>query len=309
MSIDLLVADLAARQLGVFTRAQVSRVGVTDDMIRGRVGNGRWGVMHPGVFRLAGTPPTYEQARLASWLAAGPGAAVSFDAAGHVWELPGVRPALDVSVLVPRQPRLRGVSVHRVRALDPVDVVRRDSLAVTTPTRTLLDLAGRLEPPRLERAVDHCLSRRLTTVPYLARRIAAIGPRGRAGVVQLGEILAARPPGFRPPESDFERALVAALAGLPGPPAITQYEVILPDGRVIRFDVAYPDDWVALEGDSYTYHSSHTDWARDQTKRNMLVAIGWRVLPITYYDVTQRRAWVREIVQRARNRELCARTG
>jgi predicted transcriptional regulator of viral defense system len=47
--------------------------------------------------------------------------------------------------------RRAGLRVHRARTLDLRDVTRRDAIPVTTPARTLVDLAGMLAPRALRR--------------------------------------------------------------------------------------------------------------------------------------------------------------
>jgi hypothetical protein len=47
-----------------------------------------------------------------------------------------------------------GIVVHRSRALSGAEVERHDGISVTTPARTLLDIAGVLAPRPLERAVE-----------------------------------------------------------------------------------------------------------------------------------------------------------
>jgi len=41
-------------------------------------------------------------------------------------------------------------------------------------------------------------------------------------------------------------------------------------------------------------------WAMDHTKRAVLVAMGWRILPVTDFDVCERPEWIVELVARAR---------
>ncbi|MFN2590069.1 MAG: endonuclease domain-containing protein [Actinomycetota bacterium] len=86
-----------------------------------------------------------------------------------------------------------------------------------------------------------------------------------------------------------------AGAPTPDPPA---------GGRTARVDFAFPRARLALEADSYRYHSSPRDWSRDRTRHNALIAAGWRVLPITYSDLVGNPAGVAE--QIARCLDVCA---
>ena len=67
----------------------------------------------------------------------------------------------------------------------------------------------------------------------------------------------------------------------------TQYEVVLPGGRRVVLDYAFPEVLLALEADSYRHHSSRIDWSRDRTRNRLLTAIGWRILPVTWDDLAE----------------------
>ena len=66
-----------------------------------------------------------------------------------------------------------------------------------------------------------------------------------------------------------------------------QYEVALPSGRTARLDFAYPQRLVALEADSYRWHTGRASWARYLTRNRTLTAMGWRIIPVTWEDLTQ----------------------
>ena len=303
MDTDLRIAAIAARQHSVFTRAQATDAGATRAMVRSRLATGRWGEIHRNVYRLAGSDPSWEQHLFAAWLGGGEGAVLSHAAAASIWEVPGTAHHLELSVPEARQPRLRGVVVHRVSQLRSVDRVERSGLLVTTPTRTVIDLCGS-DPALAERALDHCLSRRLTTADYLDRQLDSMGRQGRRECTPLDELLRARPTRHRPPESEFERRLLALLARLPGPPPIPQYEIRLPDGRRRRLDAAWPHARLGIEAMSYLYHSSLTHWSADQSRDVELIAAGWRILPVTWVDLSERPDWLLGLVTRARSTEV-----
>jgi hypothetical protein len=60
-----------------------------------------------------------------------------------------------------------------------------------------------------------------------------------------------------------------------------------------------PLHFVALEADSYRHHSSLTSWSKDRTRNNGVVALGYRLLSVTWLDVKKRPAAVAEILGRA----------
>jgi hypothetical protein len=87
---------------------------------------------------------------------AGDGALVSHHAAAALWEFDGVR-APKVELWVPEKCWVRSplVSVHRGTRLDRADRTTLEGIPITTVTRTLIDMAGRLEDHRLLAITDH----------------------------------------------------------------------------------------------------------------------------------------------------------
>ncbi|HEV3401336.1 MAG TPA: DUF559 domain-containing protein [Acidimicrobiales bacterium] len=304
MHADSVIAAIAARRLGLFTRAEARAAGATRSITRHRLRRGHWVQVHADVFRLAGVPPSWEQSLRAASLAAGPAAVVSYRAAAQIWQLPGVSADIELTLPFGHDPLLVGVRVHHSRSLPPVDVTTRDDLRVTTATRTLIDLSAVLDRGTLQRALDHCLGQRLTTTRFLTRRLDALGRQGRAGSALLAALVDDAARDRRRPESELERRLWDLLVQLPGPPPMAQYEVQLPGGRRARLDIAYPDLRLGIEADSYVHHSSASDWASDHTRRNALIAAGWRILPVTWDDISRNPDAVLALVQRA-----CAREG
>jgi very-short-patch-repair endonuclease len=74
--------------------------------------------------------------------------------------------------------------------------------------------------------------------------------------------------------------------------------VTLPGGRVAYLDFAYPAAFLGLEADSYLHHSTRTAWSRDRVRNNELVALGWRVLPVTFTELKQAPSSVADQVRR-----------
>lgn len=299
MNVDQRIASLAARQWGAFTREQASAAGATPAVIRHRLAVGRWDRAHAHVFRLAGTQGSWMQHLWAGWLGCGAGAVVSHGSAARLWAMPGASETPEITVAPGRRPAPSGVLVHR-RAIAAGDSVAQSGLSVTTATRTLIDLGSSLDRHTLALSLDHCLSHRMTTSDHVERRLRVLGRSGRKGAGLLMELLAERSGLARPCESELERALFELLLELAGPPPVRQYEIRLPDGRVVRLDFAYPPIRLGIEADSYRHHSSRTDWSADHTRRNAVAALGWRILPVTWEDVMQRPDWVLALVAQAR---------
>jgi hypothetical protein len=297
---DLCLAALAAQQYSVFSATQAAAVGFTTDDMTYRVSIGRWGRMHRAVFRIAGSPPTFEQAVMAAWLAVGGDGVVSHGTAASLLGYP-VDPG-SIALLTTKRSRAthRGIVIHRTRCLTIADRTTVGPFLTTSATRTLIDLAGQLDERRLIACVDAAVASRMTSVPYIRRRIDAIGRNGRAHLAAFTALLDRRYPQDRAPESVLERSVFDLLRALPGEPMVPQFWVQLPDGTWVRLDGAWPADLVAVESDSYRHHSSPDAWALDHTKRVMLAAMGWRILVFTDFDVHHRPQWVLEQAARAR---------
>ncbi len=288
MDADQLVADVAAAQHGVVGRSQLLAAGVPGHVIDHRLSRGLLVRVHAGVYRVASSRMTWHQRIMAATLATGPGAVASHRAAAFLHGLAGVDPRPEVAVPRARAPRPPGVVVHRFGALRSSDVEVRDGIPRTRPPATILGLSAVVSASALEAALDDALVRGLVTTTQLERRLDAAGRQGRAGAAALAELLAARNASRRWTQSAFERRLLALLrdAGLPSP--VPQFEVPLPDGRRAFLDFAWPDVRLGLEADSYRHHASRRDWGRDHTRNNLLTALGWRVLPVTWQDMVDR---------------------
>lgn len=79
--------------------------------------------------------------------------------------------------------------MHQVH-LPTVDVTIVDAIPVTTPARTLLDLAAVVEREALEEALDDALRRGLVSISRLRWRLEELGRRPGAGTIR--SLMAAR---------------------------------------------------------------------------------------------------------------------
>ncbi|CAA9476609.1 MAG: hypothetical protein AVDCRST_MAG30-510 [uncultured Solirubrobacteraceae bacterium] len=264
---------MAARQRGLVTRAQLLGAGLTADEIAGRLRAGRLHAVHRGVYAVghpALAPPAAEQAAL---LACGPGSVLSHLTAAVLWELlPAAGLTIHVTVTggrVPRPPA--GVRLHRADALEPA---RREGLPVTTPARTLLDLAATAKAPQLARALNEAQIRRLISVDALSSAAA-----GRRGARALRTALEDHHGYTR---SRAERQLLALLkrAELPRPRTNVPLEGF-------EVDAHWPEARLVVEVDAYGTHGSRTAFERDRLRDARLQAAGFRVLRITWNQLNE----------------------
>jgi hypothetical protein len=279
---DQLVARIAERQHSVFTFDQALSCGLTPDMARSRVRSGRWVRVHRAVYAIAGVRLTFEGRVLAALLAAGIDAVASDATAGRIWKIEGISTDdVHLSTTTRRRVRLPGVFVHQRRDLRRIDTTKAAGVPITTPGRTLMDLASSLDEAGLEDALDDVLRRKLIGAKAFLVRVQNQKRRGRSGLSLLEHLVSERVDG-RPSGSGKENLVrrFFKVAGLP--PAVRQYEIRTPRDEFVAFvDFAYPDAKLAVEFDGYETHSSRKRWEADLVRQNRMVALGWYPVRVT----------------------------
>ncbi len=239
-------------------------------------------------------------------LAGGDGAVLSHFAAAELWRLrrPGSQsvaaagtraagpPPIDVTVPARAGRRSRpGLVIHRATSLLPDERTIHCRIPVTTPVRTLLDLATVLPRRQLERAVDEAESLRLCQPADLDAVIQAHA--GRAGAGALGELLHSHTPGSTVTRSELEERFLALCRKhrLPQPAV----NVPLLDYVV---DFLWPDPRLVAELDGHATHGTRRAFQADRDRDGRLIVAGYRVLRFTWWDVTRRPAVVADRIRR-----------
>jgi len=166
MLADREVMGIAARQYGVVTARQLTTAGLGPNAIAHRVKTGRLTRLHRGVY-LAAPSPAQLTFDMAAVLACGSTAVLSHHSAAALYGLLNWRGEIHVTVTRNARPR-PGIRVHRA-PLDPHDRTRRQGIPVTSPARTLVDLAPVLPSHRFDRAVEQAQVLRLVTAGALRR--------------------------------------------------------------------------------------------------------------------------------------------
>lgn len=285
VSVDRKIAKVAARQYGVFSRDQALAVGATPRVIQYRIETGRWERIFPGVYKLSGSPDSWQLSLMSACLAA-PLAIASHRSAARVFAIPGFESESAIEVTVPDgHRRLRSLIVHESIDLTNGDTALKDGFRVTRPIRMLIDLAAVLPLDRLEEAVYSTVQRRLVRIPQLRARLRDPTCTGRRGIVALREIVEAHESGGAILHRSLEKPFLRILkdAGLPIP--ICQYQAKLTDREIAFIDFAYPDERIAIETDGFRFHSAPTKWGKDRKRRNWLTAHGWLLLHVTKEDI------------------------
>jgi len=281
MSNEAGLREVQQRQLGLITRDQVFDVGATRKVIDRRVETGAWARVHPGVYRDTLIAPSLRQSALAPQLWAGTDAVISEYAAGALWTFDDVT-ADRVHLWTPRRLRSELVVVHRGDvALN--DRRRLGPITLTSPARTIVDLAGVLDDEDLTAVVEDAIHRGLTTPMSIRRCLDKLGGKGRPGTARLRAILDDRGK-QRATMSRLEVRIWRTLRAR-GLTPVRQYP--LKCGTTTYYlDYAFPQWRVSVEGFGDKFHRSPRK-RKDELKRLAdLASIHWRVLPVTWDDIT-----------------------
>lgn len=195
------------------------------------------------------------------------------------------------------------VVVHTSDELTLEDRVFVQGVPVTSPVRTIIDLARAERAPRLTAVIDGALRDRLITEELLLRRIAELRSQGRYGVPKLLAVIEGVE-AVRGGHSWLERRYLqlTAAAGLPRPH--TQRHLGRVDGRLIRVDCYYADSDIAVELLGYRWHRSRAQLRRDSERVNRLQLDGRLVLQFTYDQITLGPEVVLATVVEARTKRL-----
>lgn len=163
------VHALARRQLGLLTYEQALGLGFDKSSLHRLVSSGRWERCLPRVFRLWKSEDAWRQRVVAAAFWAGDGGAISHRCAASWWgfDLCGTG-HVEVTLSSPRKAP-NGVTLHRL-PLPQRDKGRSGCIWVTTPTRTLLDLASVLDEAQLEAAVHSAFRNNQSSGRETARR-------------------------------------------------------------------------------------------------------------------------------------------
>lgn len=289
-----LALRIADGQLGLVTRRQLIAAGLSDHQIRHLLCSGSLVTVFGGVHRATGSTASFEQRCLAATFAAGPGSLVSHDAAAALRRF--LPEPVDIAVTVPvgRAVTRRGIVLHRSSLLEDVDRSMCGVVPVTSPARTLLDIAPALDDARLELVSDDAFRRGLLTpdalVVYLRRPALAKRP----GIRRVRRIAEDRVT-HGVPKSQLETPMLRIITTYRLPQPVRQLKMRIL-GRNVHFDFAYPNDRLAIEPEGRAPHWGRLRWQSDHDRYNVVELGNWRVLRFTYQDITDRPAYVAFVI-------------
>lgn len=287
------LAALAGSQGGPFSRAQALAAGYSPGAVRSRVHTGDWIVLRRGVYvprdlweRYAEIPGRRHAIEIgAAVLALGGNrtvgshrsAALTYDL-GMLGEVPSV-------VTVTRPPGapgrdlLRGVHVHRAGLPDP-DVWERYGVPVTTPARTVIDLARALPFREGVVVADSALHQGLTGSGQLHAVLATCHPW--PGINRAEAVVAFADAGAETALESVARVMFAER-GLPRPE--TQVEIADSDGPFARVDFLWRAYRTIGEADGLLKYTDAEVLRAEKMRQERLESLGYQVVRFTWHQV------------------------
>lgn len=283
-SVDQAAAVLAAEQDGVVTRRQLIAIGMDDDAIGVRVRSGRLHRVRRGVYSVGHAGETVRGLLRRALATVGTDSAVSHLSATAELRIKIPHPRV-VDITCPRALRSRpGIRIHR-RALEPDEVRLVSGIPVTSPARTLFDLASTVSTRTLERCANQAFVLRLVTIEELAAT--AERHRRQKGAPAFARLLATLGEDGRILRSPLEDRLDLFLRCRQFPPYETNQRLRV-GADVIEPDVLWRLQRVIVEADGRDPHLSPLTFASDRRRDRRLSARGWKPVRVTTQDLVSR---------------------
>jgi hypothetical protein len=272
----------AAGQHGVVSADQLRGLGLDKHWVRRRVESGFLHPLHRGVYAVGRPGVSLRGRYLAAVLACRVEAWVSHRSGAHLWDLRS-NAAGHVEITARRSGEgPAGVHIHTTRALEPRDVTVLDGIPVTSLARTLLDLAAILRPGDLEVAVDRAERLGLfdlgAVVDVLERARGRKGARALRTVVQRYERSTQK--------SELERAFKRLLESPPCIPDPSFNALVHGETGTREVDAFWERDRLAVQVDGFEFHRTRRDREKDAISDADLELAGYRVMRLTWDDVT-----------------------
>lgn len=275
---DWLAGEIADRQHGVVSRAQLLAAGLSARVIDAAIAAGRLRPLFRGVYAVGHAVVSPDGWCQAALLACGDRSVLGHHTACLKWDLRR-GDLFPVCVIVPGdRGRKRDRIQTRRTTLDRRDWMLFDGLRLTTPARTIIDMAGELNPKEMRLLVE----RAQDVKRFDPKRIEAVLQRNprRPGCRPLLHLIALLQPDQDGAKSYLERLFLKIVRGarLPEPEVNVRIE-----NR--ERDFVWRDRRLVVEVDGYANHSSRQAMRRDRARDRELTAALWRPARFTYEDV------------------------
>lgn len=259
-------------------------LGVGRGAIETRVGCGRLHRIHTGVYAVGHTVLTRNGTLMAAVLACGEGAVLSHRSAAELWRI-GPRSTF-IDATVGKRRRRPGIVVHRA-PIRPEERTMLHGIPVTTPARTIVDLADVLTRRGLERRIDEA--------EYLRLDLTGLEPLpGRRGAGTLARLLAEHSAGSTRTRSDLEETFLKLCETHHLTRPETNEQV---DGHEVDF--LWRDARLVAEVDGAQAHRTRRAFEADRRRDAELTAAGYRVMRFTHRRLRREPEAVADQLRRA----------
>ncbi|HWT93003.1 MAG TPA: type IV toxin-antitoxin system AbiEi family antitoxin domain-containing protein [Solirubrobacteraceae bacterium] len=269
--VDVRVAELASRQRGIVTTAQLLALGLTRHAIDSRVRRGWLHRRHQGIYAVGHLAEIPFAAETAALFVCGPQTVASDHSAAAVLKLLPAPELPHVTVPRARRARHEGIVIRRRDTLTRQDVWIREGLRITNPTRTLADLATTATPDELHQAINEAHALRLIAPGHMP-----ITPN-RPGAARLRAAARQTANGYTRSEAERRLRALVKRAGLPEPK--TNVKV-----AGVRVDAVWERHGLVVEFDGAATHAHQLD--RDHRNAARLRAAGYEVIRISWSMLT-----------------------
>jgi hypothetical protein len=263
--------ELATRQHGVVSTKQLKALGYTRQAASQANGVGRLHRIHRGVYAVGHTDLTHHGRVMSAVLACQPAVASHWTAA-WLWGL--TRSNTRVHLTAPTRRHARKEFRVHYASLAPEDIRVTEAIPLTSPARTLLDLASLVNPHRLAKLLQRVEELKLFDLRAFESLLART--RGRPGHAPLRRALRLYRPELSVLRSELERQFRALVhqAGIPAPSSnylVAGYEI----------DCWWEAERFGVELDVYATHGSPLSFEEDRIRDEVLLSLGIETIRVT----------------------------
>jgi very-short-patch-repair endonuclease len=272
---DGVIARLARAQNGAVAWNQLIAAGLSPAQIRTRIARGQLHRLHRGVYAVSDPVLLPLACHSAALLSAGKRGLISHRTAALLWRLTErTDPAIDVTVIGASARPRGGLRLHRARSLDDRDVTGLHHLRLTTPARTVIDLAMDASTRELEHALAEARALRLITDGGLQSSLDR-APANHRGAARLKALLRTQT-GRALTRSQRERLMLSLIAQAQLPRPLVNVKQ-----QGFEVDLYWPRHRLVVEFDGYTTHGTRPAFERDRKRDQILAVSGIATMRVT----------------------------